>query len=219
MLSLSSVILSVLTPFAILFSKPVWHNSLTLLIGAILCRGKRTVCSALRVMGLSHENSFAKYHHVLNRVEWSPLHGSNLEPSKKRDEKAGRKHKTTLDWTVQMLRQIVRWLPNMPSVLVGDGGFACAELAWAALRLKVCLISRLKMNARLFDFPPIAPPGKQGRKRTKGVQLFGFKEMLEMPGLGWEDVITDGYDKKRKKLRYITNTCLWGELMAFIQYQ
>ena len=73
MTSLSPAILSVIAPFAVLFSRPVWKNALTLIIGAILCRGKRTVCAALRIMGLSNETSFAKYHHVLNRVEWSPL--------------------------------------------------------------------------------------------------------------------------------------------------
>lgn len=70
---LSPDILSILAPFSVLFSRPVWNNALKLLIGTILCRGKRTICAALRVIGLSHETSFAKYHHVLNRVAWSPL--------------------------------------------------------------------------------------------------------------------------------------------------
>ena len=76
--SLSPAILSIIAPFAILFSQPAWKNALTLFIGAILCKGKRTVCAALRVMGLSHETSFAKYHHVLNRVEWSLLSASKI---------------------------------------------------------------------------------------------------------------------------------------------
>jgi hypothetical protein len=38
-----------------------------LLLGAILAPGQRTVSSALRVMGLSDDQAFAKYHHVLNR--------------------------------------------------------------------------------------------------------------------------------------------------------
>lgn len=76
--SLSPVILSFLAPFAVLFSCPVWNNAITLFIGAILCRGKRTVCAALRVMGLSHKTNFAKYHHVLNRVNWSLLSASRI---------------------------------------------------------------------------------------------------------------------------------------------
>jgi hypothetical protein len=75
---LSPAILSIIAPFAILFSSPVWNNAITLFIGAILCRGKRTVCAALRVMGLSQATNFAKYHHVLNRADWSLLSASRI---------------------------------------------------------------------------------------------------------------------------------------------
>jgi len=78
MLSLSPAILSVLSPFRYLFSKLSWNNAVTLFVGVILCRGKRTVCAALRVMGLSNEAGFAKYHHLLNRTEWSLLAASKI---------------------------------------------------------------------------------------------------------------------------------------------
>jgi hypothetical protein len=65
--SLSPAILSIIIPFALLFSRPTWAKAVTLFIGTILCRGKRTVCAALRIMGLSNESNFSKYHHVLNR--------------------------------------------------------------------------------------------------------------------------------------------------------
>ena len=42
-----------------------------LLVGAILAPGKRTVTSALRVMGLSQERQFQNFHRVLNRATWS----------------------------------------------------------------------------------------------------------------------------------------------------
>jgi len=41
------------------------------MFGAILSTGKRTVTSALRVMGHADNQSYAKYHHVLNRAKWS----------------------------------------------------------------------------------------------------------------------------------------------------
>ncbi len=49
-----------------------------LLIGAILTPGQRTVAAALRVMGLSGDRSFARFHHVLNRAAWSPLGRSQV---------------------------------------------------------------------------------------------------------------------------------------------
>jgi len=76
--SLSQIILTILTPFSILFSKPSWKKSLTLLLGTLMCTGKRTVSSALRAMGLSNVRSFSKYHHLLNRAKWSSLKASKI---------------------------------------------------------------------------------------------------------------------------------------------
>jgi len=76
--SLSQNILSVLLPFSVLFSKPSWQKALTLLLGAIICASKRTVCAALRAMGHADEPGFAKYHHILNRVEWSTLKAAKI---------------------------------------------------------------------------------------------------------------------------------------------
>ncbi|HMB07515.1 MAG TPA: transposase, partial [Isosphaeraceae bacterium] len=64
---------AVLAAFAPLFSDRVWIKAQTLAVGAILATGSRTVCSALRIMGLSHERHFTNYHRVLNRDAWSCL--------------------------------------------------------------------------------------------------------------------------------------------------
>jgi hypothetical protein len=288
MTSLSPDILAILTPFAILFSQPAWKNALTLLFGTMLCRGKRTVCAALRVMGLENDTCFAKYHHILNRTRWSPLVGSKilfklllelvgnclpvilfvdetlerrkgpkikakgyyrdavrssrntvvktsglkwlsiaiswrfpfssryfalpfmtvLEPSEKSDKAAKRRHKTTVQWTAQILLQILRWAADVPFILVGDGGFASGHLAWVCLKRKIGLVSRLKMNACLYDFPP-EDTGKRGRKRIKGDRLINFKQMIAMSDLGWKEASIEVYGKK-KVIKYVSNTCLWG---------
>ena len=73
MLTLPDTILPVLDPFASLFRDPTWRKAQILLVGVILATGQRTVASALRVMGLSGDRNYARYHHVLNRAVWSPL--------------------------------------------------------------------------------------------------------------------------------------------------
>ena len=78
MLTLPEPIMTLLTPFRPLFRQPTWIKAQVLLIGAILATGKRTVTSALRVMGLSDESHFAHYHHVLSRAVWSPLLAGEL---------------------------------------------------------------------------------------------------------------------------------------------
>ncbi|OEU78223.1 MAG: hypothetical protein BA873_04375 [Desulfobulbaceae bacterium C00003063] len=70
MLSLPQEVVVVLYAFAPLFSRPVWSHATTLAIGAILSTGKKTVTSALRVMGLRQEERFTNFHRVLNRAKW-----------------------------------------------------------------------------------------------------------------------------------------------------
>jgi len=62
---------SIILAFCPLFSGRVWKCAHVLLIGAILAPGKRTVTSALRIMGLGDEQHFQNYHRVLNRAAWN----------------------------------------------------------------------------------------------------------------------------------------------------
>jgi hypothetical protein len=73
MLTLPEVIIAILTPFATLFQPRTWMKAQVLLPGTVLTPGRRAVTSALRVAGLSDDRTFANYHHVLNRAQWSPL--------------------------------------------------------------------------------------------------------------------------------------------------
>ena len=71
-------IISVLLPFAELFSEKVWNHVQLLLVGAILTTGKRTITSVLEVMGLADKPNFQNYHRVLNRAVWSNLEASKI---------------------------------------------------------------------------------------------------------------------------------------------
>ena len=78
MLTLPAELLPLIVEFAPLFSKRVWEQAKVLLVGAILAPGKRTVTSCLRVMGLSEDKRFDKYHRVLNRARWSAFAASRI---------------------------------------------------------------------------------------------------------------------------------------------
>ena len=78
MLTLPDAIVSLLVPFATLFTSPTWRKAQLLLIGAILTPGQRTVAAALRVMGRSDDRSYARYHQVLNRAVWSPRQAARI---------------------------------------------------------------------------------------------------------------------------------------------
>jgi hypothetical protein len=70
--------ITILETFARLFSKRIWKQAKTLMIGAILSPAERTVTAALRVMGLSGEKHFQNYHRVLSRAVWSSLEASHI---------------------------------------------------------------------------------------------------------------------------------------------
>jgi hypothetical protein len=78
MQALPHAVQAVILSFAPLFSKRVFHHARLLLVGSILAPGKRTVTSALRVMGRGQAIDFQTYHRVLNRARWSALQGSRI---------------------------------------------------------------------------------------------------------------------------------------------
>lgn len=78
MLTLPFELTTLIVAFAPLFSKPVFKHAQVLLVGSILAPGKRTVTSALRVMGKSDEVHFQNYHRVLSRAVWSSMAASRI---------------------------------------------------------------------------------------------------------------------------------------------
>jgi hypothetical protein len=65
-----------LEAFRPLFTAPTWNKMLTLLRGALLARGRRTVTAALWQTGHDQDPHFSAFHQVLNRARWSPRQAS-----------------------------------------------------------------------------------------------------------------------------------------------
>jgi hypothetical protein len=79
MLNLPTTIINLLNPFApVFYGITTWEKAKTLVVGAILAPGKRTISAILRVMGLNEESHYAGYHQVLNRAVWSSLEVSEV---------------------------------------------------------------------------------------------------------------------------------------------
>ncbi len=78
MLTPSPEIIQLLASFAPAFTRPTFEKAKVLIYGAILAPGKRTVSSALRVLGLEQEGNFGKYHRVFNQAHYSPMRLSRI---------------------------------------------------------------------------------------------------------------------------------------------
>jgi hypothetical protein len=69
----SPLIIQLVCCFAGALTAPARAKLQTLLIGALLAPGRRTVCAALAACGLRQPATFGKYHRFFNRDRWSPL--------------------------------------------------------------------------------------------------------------------------------------------------
>jgi hypothetical protein len=88
-----------------------------------------------------------------------------LAPSERYARERGRRHKLLTDWARQMLIQVARWLPDRQIIVVADMNYAAIELL-EAVRRHLMVITRLRLDARLFDPPPVRRPGQRGRPRA-----------------------------------------------------
>jgi DDE superfamily endonuclease len=120
-----------------------------------------------------------------------------------------RRHKSSVDWVRQMMKQVRRWLPQRLLVLVVDGGFAAVLLALACVKSRVVMVSRLRWDAALYHPPGLQPQGKRGPKPTKGKRQRSLQSWAERSDTPWEDVEVDWYGGQRKKLWVFSRTALW----------
>jgi len=143
-----------------------------------------------------------------------------LAPSKKCNEARSRRHKTSIDWTIIALRVIARWL-RRSFVLIGDGGFACVRLGHACKKQNVVLISRLRLDAALYDLPPSPIKGQRGRHREKGMRVTSLKVLATDMSQAWQETEVTWYGNEKKSVRILTGINLWysaGEKPLFIRW-
>lgn len=290
MLTPSQEIIQLLSAFASAMTAPTFQNARVLLYGAILAPGRRTVASALRVMGCEGQTNPSKYHRVLSRGRWSPWQCSRLllgllvetfvpagtaltllvdetlerragkkigykgwfrdavrsvgnkvavslgirwcvlcvlvpvpwasRPwalpflavpvlSEKSAKRLGKTHRSGVWWTAFVLAKVRAWYPDREIVLVGDGGYAVVELVACCQRLKVTLVSRLRLDAQLYAFPLPPPASKRGPKPKKGVRLRSLASVFADPKTVWCGAEVDWYGGHKKPVGYRTGGCLW----------
>jgi len=131
-----------------------------------------------------------------------------LAPSKKANKQRGRAHRTIVDWTIIMLRLVKRWLKK-PFILLGDGAYACIELGHQCNKSGVTLVSRLRLDANLFEYPEPRKPGTRGRKRVKGKRITKLTEQAKDKNKDWQDVEVKWYGGIKKTIQYLTGVQLW----------
>ena len=131
-----------------------------------------------------------------------------LAPSKRFYTGKSRAPKTLLDWARQAALQIRRWLPDRYIVLVADSAFAAIEFL-AAVRSHLCVVTRLRLDANLFAFPPQKRKGR-GRPPIKGKRLKKLSAILKDRKVRWQRCrVSLWYGRTNRIVEITSGTAIW----------
>jgi hypothetical protein len=132
-----------------------------------------------------------------------------LAPSARYSEAQGKRHKTLTDRARQAILQSKRWLTDRRVVVVADSSFAALGLI-AAVRRHVCLITRLRLDASLFEPAPERRANQRGRPRLKGRALPKLNAILADPKTVWTQItMAEWYGGQTRALEYVSSTAVW----------
>jgi hypothetical protein len=145
----------------------------------------------------------------LIRRRWALPFLTVLAPSKRWSTEHGRRHKKLTDWGRQAILQTKRWLPKRAIIFVADSSFAAFDLI-ASVRKHVCFVTRLRLDANLFEPAPERRSGQRGRRRKKGRQLPKLSKTLTNPRTRWTKIVMpEWYGGERRTLNFVTNIAIW----------
>ena len=116
-----------------------------------------------------------------------------LAPSERYMKKHRKHHKPVLDGARQMIFQAQRWLPNRTLVVVGDSAFSALEWLHAWVRQRITVVTRLRLDAALYEPAPFRPPGANGRPRKKGKRLATLRHVLNNQTTSWQRLLVPGW--------------------------
>lgn len=167
-------------------------------------RGHFVKASGLRWLSLMllAEVSWAK------RV-WALPFLTALCPSERYHSARGKSHKRLTDWARQMTMQLSRWLPGKALVVVGDSSFSAIELL-ASVRRYVTFVTRLRLDAALYEPAPVRKPGQLGRPPKKGKRLPTLQAILLAKKTPWRRVlVSQWYGRGAYQVDITTGTAVW----------
>jgi len=145
-----------------------------------------------------------------NRV-WALPFLTVLCPSERFYTQRGRRHHALTERAWQMIRLVVRWLPGREVACVADSSFAALELLDHVKTLpRSHVITRLRLDAALYDPLPPRAPGTKGRPRLKGKRLPTLEAVLEDESTPWTKLLVEQwYGEGPREVEVTTDTAVW----------
>ena len=134
-----------------------------------------------------------------------------LVPSQRYNEERGHRHKTLTDWARQMLRVVQRWCPRRGLIVVADSAYAVIRwLSDLQQGHPITVITRLRLDAALYDPAPEREAGQMGRTRLKGNRLPTLASLVHDPETRWERVrLHRWYGEINREVEVVSQTTIW----------
>ena len=123
----------------------------------------------------------------------------------------GRRHKPLVERARGLIGQVRRWLPRQALTVVADSGYAAIELlSWCQhLPTPVTLVTRLRLDAALYEPAPARAAAQKGRPRRKGRRLPTLAQRLTEPQTTWSRVRVRWYSGAWRWLEVASETAVW----------
>jgi hypothetical protein len=144
---------------------------------------------------------------------WALPFLSVLAPSERYSTERGKRHKKITDWARQMLLLVRRRYPEREIVAVADSAYASLRLLASCQRFlpkPVTFITRLRLDAALYDPAPPRTAGQMGRPRLKGERLPNLAVVAEDPSTTWTPAtVEDWYGGGERTVEVASATAVW----------
>jgi hypothetical protein len=135
-----------------------------------------------------------------------------LAPSERYDTERRRRHKTLTDWARQLLLMVRRWWPERAIVAVADSTYAALEFlaACRSWRAPVTVVTRLRLDAALYDPAPPRRPHQTGRPRLKGQRQPTLAALAADPTTTWTEItVAHWYGAGKRTVEVVSATAVW----------
>jgi hypothetical protein len=141
---------------------------------------------------------------------WALPFLTTLVPSERTAREQGGRHRSMLDVGRQLALQARRWLRGRDLVLVGDSGFSALLFLDAMRRAQVTMITRLRLDAALYEPAALRLPGTIGRPRTKGARLPTLSKVIADGSTSWQALVVPGwYGAGERTIEITSATAVW----------
>ena len=136
----------------------------------------------------------------------------SLAPYERYCSQRGERHKKITEWAWQLLLLVRRWQPERQIVAVADSTYASLKLLDRCRRLTapITFITRLRLDAALYEAAPLREPHQLGRPRLKGERLANLSAVAEDRATAWRAItVGDFYGEGERTVEVVSQTALW----------